>query len=181
MAAACWRLGSRQAWWWLDRIDIMSALNKNQRWIEGVIMQLPFPDTGKTLFESPAATILKDQEFSFLQEGPPIQTPLPDGTMVLAEIRQAISAIAAERLVTLVLYGSRARGDWDPSSDVDIAAVIDGLSRDEHRHILDVVADIEVRHGFFVSLVLFSAEEFAKLLARERRVALDIQREGVPL
>lgn len=134
-----------------------------------------------TIHESPAAGILKDQEFSFLHEGPPVQEPLPDVPVVLEEIRQAIVAIAAERLVTLVLFGSRARGDWDPSSDVDIAAVIAYLSRDEHRRIMDVVVDIEVRHGFFVSLVLFSAEEFAKLTSRERRIALDIQREGVPL
>jgi len=59
--------------------------------------------------------------------------------------------------------------------------VIAGLSRDEHRRILDVVVDIEVRHGFFISLALFSEEEFARLTARERRIALDIQQEGVPL
>jgi len=139
------------------------------------------PFRSGTISESPAAAILKDQEFSFLHEGPPIQELLPDVTVVIAEIRQAIAAIAAERLAKLVLFGSRARGDWDPSSDVDIAAVIDGLSRDEHRHILDAVAEIEVRHGFFISLVLFSAEEYARLTARERRIALNIQQEGVPL
>ena len=130
---------------------------------------------------SPGADLLKGQEFSFLHEGPPTLAPLPDVTVVLAEIRQAISSIAAERLIKLVLFGSRARGDWDPSSDVDIAAVIDGLSRVEHSHILDTVGDVEVRHGFFISLVLFSTEEFARLTERERRIALDIEQEGVPL
>ncbi len=130
---------------------------------------------------SPGADLLKGQEFSFLHEGPPTPEPLPDVTVVLAEIRQTISAIAAERLVRFVLFGSRARGDWDPSSDVDVAAVIEGLSRDEKWRILDAVGDVEVRHGFFISLILFSTEEFARLTERERRIALDIEHEGVAL
>lgn len=136
----------------------------------------------KALHPAPcAADLLKGQDFSYLHEGPPTREPLPEVTVLLAEIREAISALAAARLVKLVLFGSRARGDWDPSSDVDIAAVIDGLSRAEHSQILDAVGEIEVRHGFFIALALFSTEEFARLTARERRIALDIEREGVPL
>ena len=127
---------------------------------------------------------LSAQEFSFLAEGrlPGGTTAsLPDIATVLREIKESVSDIAGPRRVTLVLFGSRARGDWEAGSDVDIAAVVENLTRAEHTRIIDAVCAVEARHSFPVSFLLFSADHFRELKERERRIALDIEREGVPL
>jgi len=127
---------------------------------------------------------LAAQEFSFLGEGrPPGIEPqaAPDVAVVLRELKESVSAIAGPRLVTLVLFGSRARGDWEPGSDIDVAAIVENLTRAEHARILDAVCSVEARHSFPVSFLLFSADQFRELKERERRIALDIEREGVPL
>ena len=128
--------------------------------------------------------LLTSQEFSFLNDPPPPGTEpgaVPEVGAVLREIKETVSAIAGPRLLTLVLFGSRARSDWEPRSDIDIAAVVEGLTRAEHSRILDAVCAVEARHSFPVSFLLFSAAHFQELKERERRIALDIEREGLPL
>jgi len=127
---------------------------------------------------------LAAQEFSFLSEGRPPGSgsdSAPDVAVVLRELKETVSAIAGPRLTTLVLFGSRARGDWEPRSDIDVAAIVENLTRAEHTRILDAVCAVEARHSFPISFLLFSADHFRQLKERERRIALDIEGEGVAL
>ena len=86
-----------------------------------------------------------------------------------------------DRLVLLVLYGSRARGDYERSSDVDVAVIVRDLDRKLKLQILQAVAEIELEHLVPLSTLVMSEDSYTDLLRRERRIALDIQREGVPL
>jgi len=45
---------------------------------------------------------------------------------ILGELRQALEALYGERLKGLYLFGSYARGDAEPGSDVDVAVVLEG-------------------------------------------------------
>ncbi len=96
-------------------------------------------------------------------------------------MKSCISALLGDSLATIRLYGSRARGDFDEESDIDIAVIVRGLSRHTKSHILEKVAEIELAHLTPISVLVFSEEEFERLKKRERRIALDIEREGVPL
>ena len=81
----------------------------------------------------------------------------------------------------ILLFGSKARGDFDPESDLDVAILVDGLDQATKREIIDIVADAEVKYLVVVSSLVFSWEDFQLLRARERRIAIDIDSEGVPL
>jgi hypothetical protein len=100
---------------------------------------------------------------------------------VLQDLKQRLIARLGDRLVRLVLFGSRARGDYDSDSDIDIAVVVKGLQRDEKMSILDEIAEVELEHLVPVSTFIVSQEEYNRLLERERRIALDIKERGVPL
>ena len=99
----------------------------------------------------------------------------------LADLKQRLGSLLGRALVKLLLYGSRARGDADPDSDVDVAIVVRGLGAGMRDRILDTVASIELEHGVPLSTLILSEEEYRRLLERERRIALDIEREGVEL
>jgi len=47
--------------------------------------------------------------------------------------------------------------------------------------ILDQVAEFELKYLVPISAFILSKDEFDHLKKRERRIALDIEREGVPL
>jgi len=83
--------------------------------------------------------------------------------------------------VKMVVFGSRARGDFDAGSDTDIAIIVRELSRELKYQILDTVAEIEMKFIIPLSVIIFSENEFERLKKRERRIALDIEREGIPL
>jgi predicted nucleotidyltransferase len=99
----------------------------------------------------------------------------------LGEIKQRVQSIVGQRLRGIRLFGSKARGDFDPESDLDVAILVDGLDQETKRRIIDIVANVEVKFLLVVSSLVLSWEDFQSLRARERRIALDIESEGVPV
>ena len=100
---------------------------------------------------------------------------------VLKELKQGMEGQLGDRLVKMVVFGSRARGDLDAESDTDIAIIVRDLSRELKYQILDTVAEIEMKFVIPLSVIVFSENEFERLKKRERRIALDIEKEGIPL
>jgi predicted nucleotidyltransferase len=99
----------------------------------------------------------------------------------LAELKVALVVLLGDRLLRFALFGSKARGDESPESDLDVAIVVKGLERGLKRKILDIVTDIELRNSVVLSTFIVSAADFEHLRTRERRIALDIEKESVPL
>ena len=63
---------------------------------------------------------------------------------ILKRFRAALDALYGDRIERVVLYGSRARGDFHEESDYDIAVFLHDLSnrRDEVRRMVPIVVDI---------------------------------------
>ncbi|MGQ9570295.1 MAG: nucleotidyltransferase domain-containing protein [Thermodesulfovibrionales bacterium] len=99
----------------------------------------------------------------------------------MEKLKSSLKGFLGDRLVKFVLYGSRAKGDYDQESDIDIAIVVKGLSRELKNQILYEVAGIEFEYLTPLSTFILSEDEFEHLKRRERRIALDIEREGIPL
>jgi predicted nucleotidyltransferase len=100
---------------------------------------------------------------------------------ILIDLKKRLQEIAGDRIVRMVLYGSRARGDYSEGSDTDIAVIVRGLSREMKDTMLNRVADVELEYLRSLSTLILSEEDFLLLKKRERRIAMDIDREGVPL
>ena len=97
---------------------------------------------------------------------------------ILAELRRRFESLYGSRLVSLVLYGSHARGDAEPGSDIDVLVVLKGRvspSEEIARTAADV-ADISLRHDEVVCCFFVSAHQFE----HERSpLLLNVRREGV--
>jgi uncharacterized protein len=100
---------------------------------------------------------------------------------IFIDLKKSLKEIAGDCLIKMVLYGSRARGDYSENSDTDVAIVVRGLSREMKHHMLSRVADIEFEYLRSLSTLILSEEDFILLKARERRIAVDIEREGIPI
>ena len=100
--------------------------------------------------------------------------------LAVAEIKRHVLALVGNRLKVFSVFGSKARGDFDSKSDVDLAIVVDGLDGTTKRQIIDRVVEAEMEHLVAIFSLVLSWENFVDLRARERRIALDIEREGIP-
>jgi uncharacterized protein len=99
-------------------------------------------------------------------------------TAILAELRRRFEALYGERLVQMILFGSQARGDAEPGSDIDVLVVLSGKVSpcEEIARTIEHVADVSLHHNEVVSCVFVSEEQFE----RERSpLLLNIRREGV--
>jgi predicted nucleotidyltransferase len=99
---------------------------------------------------------------------------------ILRELRRRFEAIYGDRLVKMILFGSQARGDAEPGSDIDVLVVLRGdvSPCEEIERTLDDVVEMLLRRGHAVACVFVSAEEYE----RERSpLMLNVWREGVPV
>jgi hypothetical protein len=104
-----------------------------------------------------------------------------DEKKAVAEIRERVNGLVGSRLKALYVFGSKARGDYDAESDVDLAILVDDLDNPMKRRIIDIVVEVETRYIVVISSLVLSWKEFSHLLDRERRLALDIEKEGIPI
>ncbi len=94
---------------------------------------------------------------------------------ILAELRKRFEALYGDRLVKLVLYGSQARGDAEPDSDIDVLVVLKGevIPEQEIERTGDIVSEVSLLHQTVVSCVFVPEEryrsEWTPLLSNVRR------------
>ncbi|MFH1653693.1 MAG: nucleotidyltransferase domain-containing protein [Pseudomonadota bacterium] len=82
---------------------------------------------------------------------------------------------------TIVLFGSRSRGEGHEDSDVDILII---LKKEDHImkvKIWDHAYKIFDETDIMISPLVLSVEQFEKLLKHERLIALTIRKEGIKL
>lgn len=97
------------------------------------------------------------------------------------EIKENVMVLAGNRVRGFYLFGSKVRRDYDPESDVDIAIIVDGLDREMKKKIIHIVVKAEVKYIVVIFSLVLLWQDFNALKNRERRIALDIEREGIPL
>jgi predicted nucleotidyltransferase len=77
-------------------------------------------------------------------------------------------------------FGSWARGEANPSSDVDVWVLVDVLDAESRNDPFEAAEETLLEHGVDLMPTVMDLSEWESLLGRERRIALDIEREGLP-
>lgn len=101
---------------------------------------------------------------------------------VASSYGQSLRSHFGPRLKRVRLFGSGARGDWTPESDVDILVLLDrATSSDMDFIFLTAVTMGSLESGYLLQPVVMNESAFIDLLKRERRFARDIEKEGIEL
>lgn len=92
----------------------------------------------------------------------------------VAELR----ALYGPRLERVVLYGSRARGDADDDSDIDVLVVLEDVTAywEEFSRIGAIAGRVSLEHDVVLSAIPVTAEEYR---AGQTPLLLNSRREGV--
>ncbi len=100
---------------------------------------------------------------------------------LIEKFKSIIEALVGADNVRLYLFGSKARGDSDRHSDIDIAIIIKGLTREQKNLILEDIAAFEFENIMSLSTLILSEEDLEFLKERERAIAYKIENEGIRL
>ncbi len=86
-----------------------------------------------------------------------------------------------EALVEVRLYGSRARGDARPDSDLDLFVLTRGEDPATRRDLQTLAWEVETQAEcpYPILPLVMSVDHFEELRRRERRLARDILKEGL--
>ena len=86
-----------------------------------------------------------------------------------------------ERLLEVRLFGSHARAEGRPDSDVDLFVLLDVASRADRSAVTDLAGDLWRETELRLSPTIMERDRHAHWLAQERPLVMEIAREGLVL
>ena len=97
---------------------------------------------------------------------------------ILTRVKQEFKQIYQDNFISLVLFGSQARGDAKPDSDIDVLVVLKDKNTLDNRHqkIIEFLSDICMEYGVLVSCVYVSESQFKQ---EKSPLLLNIYQEGI--
>ena len=99
---------------------------------------------------------------------------------ILETLRQAFARLLGDQIESVLLYGSRARGDHRPDSDIDLLVVM----RDAFDYgalierTSEVVSTLSLENDVVISRAFVSKERFER---EQSPFLLNVRREGIAL
>lgn len=98
---------------------------------------------------------------------------------LLTEVRSGLERLYGERLHSVYLYGSYARGEAAGESDVDVLIVLDQLDSygAEIDRTSELVSRVSLKYGLSVSRVFVSVSDWQK---GEGRFLANVREESIP-
>ncbi len=108
-----------------------------------------------------------------------VKKPNPKDLAIAREIKNRLIGIIP--LFEVRLFGSRARGDADPDSDLDIYIETGPLSRPSRRLISEITWEVGFENDVVIVPVVFSQEDVRDGPLSASPLYRTIQREGIPV
>jgi len=104
-------------------------------------------------------------------------------TLLLTELKQRVTSRFPELLMNLILFGSRARGDQETDSDLDLVALVSEKTPALEKTIDDLAYQVMWDYDFkpIISLRVFSQSDFNKAVKKGFSFYKNVEREGIPL
>jgi uncharacterized protein len=98
----------------------------------------------------------------------------------IEEYQARLAEILGDNLHTVILYGSRARGDAAEDSDIDVLCVMEGPF--DYGDLLDrtseATAEISLKYDVVLSRTFVTGQDYA---SRKTPFLMNVRREGVAL
>ena len=107
------------------------------------------------------------------------KTPLHIRKMMM-KFREELVTIYGDKLKAVYLYGSYARGDYRPGSDVDVMILLSDYRNywNELKRISQLASDISLEYDVTVSCIFVKQQQWENA---QKPLIYNIRKEGVPV
>lgn len=99
---------------------------------------------------------------------------------ILAELGEKLQALYGARLVNVVLFGSQARDDATPESDIDVMIVLRGevnpFAEIDRTNV--IASDLSLKHDTLISTIFVAEDRFQR---EQSPLLINVRREGMRL
>ena len=98
---------------------------------------------------------------------------------ILQAFHRELQVIYGDRLAQLLLYGSQARGDASPDSDIDLLVILNDeevIPSREISKIIPIVARYSLEHDLVLSCAFVSSKRYS---SENSPFILNVRREGL--
>jgi len=85
------------------------------------------------------------------------------------------------RLLSAILFGSRARGEAGPDSDMDVLVVVDSDDLQVRKEIRHLAVEVWLEHGIYLSTRVWSRAHLRELEGLQTMLFRNIERDGIDL
>ena len=99
---------------------------------------------------------------------------------ILANLRQYLQNLYGNQILHLILFGSQARQDAQPDSDIDILIVLDRAVDPwtENERTAAIISQLCLDHSIVITAVFTSSTQYK---TKATALLRNIDREGIPL
>ena len=105
----------------------------------------------------------------------------PDEQRWLKRFRDTVATKHADAVKDIVLFGSKARGDWNEDSDIDVLLIVRNDAADVQEAIQQIGHELAVPSCAVPSIVTRTEAEWARLGAMDAAFHGAVERDGVSL
>lgn len=99
---------------------------------------------------------------------------------ILAHLKQDLTELYGDRLLTLTLFGSQARGDAKPESDIDVLVVLKSPVNpgEEIKRTGQIIANLSLHYDVVISCLFMNENDYQH---RNSSLLRNIRKEGILL
>jgi len=105
----------------------------------------------------------------------------PDVADRTEELLRRINAKYPGRILSTVLFGSVARGDFTPDSDIDVLVVTEKLDTDLKWDIWGVGSEVSLEFDVLFNLHVYPRALWESLRAKRKTIWRNVEQDGVEL
>ncbi|MBI4223564.1 MAG: nucleotidyltransferase domain-containing protein [Deltaproteobacteria bacterium] len=99
----------------------------------------------------------------------------------LKQFKERVSRICGSKGWEMRIFGSRSRFEGNEESDLDILVLLEEYNETKKIKIWDAAYDIFAATDILLSPHVLSFDRFENLKQRERLIAKEIERDGIPI
>ena len=103
----------------------------------------------------------------------------PDETVWLAEYRQALNQRHPGTVVRMLVYGSKARGESHPDSDVDVLLIVRNEAVSLKRPLRDIGYELAATSDAVPSILAYTEDEWRERTSKGYPFQQAVERDGV--
>jgi uncharacterized protein (UPF0332 family)/predicted nucleotidyltransferase len=109
----------------------------------------------------------------------PTEVLRPEEAQAVEEFKDRLLAALPDQVRDIILFGSKARGDGYPESDIDLLVVLENPTKEQTDTVGDIMFDILFNRGVELSAITFSREEAMQQRELGTPLIRNVAEEGI--